>query len=213
MRNIGAAVKVYETIKDEIFQNLIKPQTVLVVDELTQRFKVSRTPIREALLALCGEGFLEARHHIGFIVTAVDIQKIIQTYSLRALIEKESARLAARRIDDETLGQLAMKIQEPGRMHHRMFHSLIAKASGWEVLAEVLEGLMDRSARAHAILSQNPVWHEEGLDESDKPVEKIYGHQEIYEALLARDPAAAAYAMEQHINEARERVLRAVSSI
>lgn len=207
MRNVSAAVRVYETIKDEIFQNLIKPQTVLVVEELAQRFEVSRTPIREALLALSGEGFLEARHHVGFIVTAVDIPKVIQTYSLRALIEKESARLAATRIDEETLEELAEKIQEPGRMHHRLFHSLIAQASGWEVLAEVLEGLMDRSARAHALLSQHPVWLQQ------EPGEKLYGHQEIYEALLARDPDAAAYAMEQHLNEARERVLRAISSI
>jgi DNA-binding GntR family transcriptional regulator len=90
--------KIYEELKSEIFDGRLRPSDVLAVDDLARRFGVSRTPVREALIALSNKGLLDARYHVGFIVTSIDVREIIETYHLRILLEKESVRLAVRNI-------------------------------------------------------------------------------------------------------------------
>lgn len=201
----SASQKIYEQLKDEIFDCTIHPDDVLVIDELAKRFSVSRTPVREALLALCKEGLLDARHRVGFLVTPVDAREIMETYSLRILLERESARLAADRIDSESLLRLERMIQQPIWQHNREFHSLIAASSGWGVLADTLESLMDKSARTRALLYRVQTSYTEDV------LKNRHRHVEIYEALSARQPEEASLAMVRHLEEARERVLKALS--
>ena len=207
-RTVKSARKtIYDQLKAEIFICAILPQEVLVIDDLAKRFGVSRTPVREALLALCHEGLLDARHHVGFIVPSVDAREIVETYSLRIMLEKEAARLSADRATREELAQLEHLMRQPLKQQGRSFHSLIAAASGWGVLAETIEGLMDKSARVHALFSQA----KERI--SEEAFRSVHGHAAIYQALAASDASGAAAAMEEHLNEARERILRAITMI
>lgn len=203
--NRSASQRIYERLKDEIFDCTIRPDEVLVIDDLARRFSVSRTPVREALLSLCKEGLLDARHRVGFLVTPVDAREIIETYSLRILLERESARLAASRIDEDALRRLEEMTRRPIFQHNREFHSLIAASSGWGVLADTLESLMDKSARTRALLYRVQTRYTEDV------LRSRHRHVEIYEALKARQAEEAALAMVQHLEEARERVLKALS--
>lgn len=201
----SASRKIYDRLKDEIFDCTIRPDEVLVIDDLARRFSVSRTPVREALLALCKEGLLDARHRVGFLVTPVDAKEIIETYSLRILLERESTRLAASRIDEDSLRQLEEMTRRPLFQNNREFHSLIAVASGWGVLADTLEALMDKSARTRALLYRVQTRYTEDV------LKNRHRHIEIYEALKSRQAEEASLAMVQHLEEARERVLKALS--
>ncbi|GHS93652.1 GntR family transcriptional regulator [Synergistales bacterium] len=195
--------KIYEEIKSEIFNGRLSPSEVLVVDDLAQRFGVSRTPVREALIALSNKGLLDAKHHVGFIVTSIDVREIVETYRLRILLERESARLAARSILPDDLARLAKMACDPSRR----FHSLVAAASGWGVLAETLENLMDKSDRSRALFTSTQ------RQLADKAIERYYGHQRIYDAIASGNEEEAASFMEKHLNEAREYVLKAISII
>ena len=197
--------KIYEQLKDEIFGCIIRPDEVLVIDDLARRFSVSRTPVREALLSLCKEGLLDARHRVGFLVTPVDAREIIETYSLRILLERESARLAASRIDEDALRRLEEMTRRPIFQHNREFHSLIAASSGWGVLADTLESLIDKSARTRALLYRVQTRYTEAVLKSK------HRHIEIYEALRDRQEEEASLAMVRHLEDARERVLKALS--
>jgi DNA-binding GntR family transcriptional regulator len=86
----------------------------------------------------------------------------------------------------------------------RRFHSLVAEASGWSVLAETLENLMDKSERVRALFMKFPKHPAEEPD-SD------YGHQEIYNAIAAGDEEGATIIMEKHLDEAREYILKIVT--
>ena len=206
-RSTGIRRKIYDLLKEEILTCAIFPEEILVIDDLAERFEVSRTPVREALLALSNEGLLIARHHVGFIVPPVNPREIVETFSLRILLEKETARLATSRIGPADLLELEELARRPLRQQGRRFHSVIAAASGWGVLAETIENLMDKSARARALFSQ-------AQDRvSEKEFRSLHGHGEIFDAIRACDAEKAAFTMEQHLNEARERVLKAIAMI
>ena len=199
--------KIYEALKSEIFDGNVESLEVLVVDDLAKRFGVSRTPVREALLTLANEGLLEARHHVGFIVTSVNAKEIIETYSLRILLEKESVRLATRNMSDDgslRLRELAEGVSRPDGRH---FHAFIAALSGWGVLAEMLETLMDKTARSRALFTSAP-----GITSGHAHNEK-FSHLEIYGAMASGEEEEAASLMELHLREAQKYILRAISSI
>ena len=199
--------RIREAIKNEIFTGKIAPSEVLVVDDLAKRFGVSRTPVREALLSLASNGLLDAKHHVGFIVTPVNAKEIIETYSLRILLERESVQRATRNFTPEGLKRLRTLADDYEDLDGRRFHSLVAANSGWGVLAEMLELLMDKTARSRALFA-NTVNFEGGRAEDEK-----FDHRMIYAAIAAGEGDEAASLMEMHLREAQRYILKTISTI
>ena len=197
--------KIHETIKNEIFECKIQPSEVLVVDELGKRFNVSRTPVREALITLVNEGLLEVKHHVGFIVTSINAKEIVETYGLRILLEKEAVRLATRRIAPGDLEQLSLLVRKVGEAHDRHFHAFIAKLSGWEMLADILENLMDKSARAMTLFAYSQGRFKE------KNLNEKYDRKRIYDAIAVGDEDEAVRCMELHLREALDFFMKALA--
>lgn len=202
-----STAKIYEELKEEIFECTLQPSEILVVDALAKRFGVSRTPVREALLTLANRGLLEPRHHVGFIVAPVNAREIIEIYSLRILLEKEAARLAASRLAAHDLARLGSLLYNPGRPFGRRFHSIIAHASGWGVLADTIENLMDKSSRSRALFGKSQALL------AEKATVRQYDHSKIYEALANGDGDSAASLMELHLGEAKEYILETIAMI
>lgn len=93
-----------EAIEEEITTGRLLPGSRLDEAELAKRFNVSRTPIREALNLLLGEGLIEARPRRGAVVTRVPPQRLIEMFEVMAELEVMCAQLAARRMSE---GELA----------------------------------------------------------------------------------------------------------
>lgn len=199
--------KIYAAMKQEIFECALKPGDVLTIGDLCARFGVSRTPVREALITLCDEGLLDVKQRFGFIVTAVSVKDMVETYSLRILLEKEAVRLAARNMDHDDLQKLKAFIDIPGRPSGRFFHSFIASSSGWGVLAEVLETLMDKSARSRSLF--NNFQRRAAGNDFDSKRE----HSRIYEAIASRNEEEAVSLMEKHLRRSRDYILKIMSMI
>lgn len=202
-----ARQKILEEIKKEIFECKIAPSEVLVVDDLARRFGVSRTPVREALLSLASSGMLDAKHHVGFIVTPVNAKEIIETYSLRMLLERESTRLTTKNISQKGLEHLRTLADDYDDLDGRRFHAFIAATSGWGVLAEMLEILMDKTARSRALFA-NTVSFTDGRAQDEK-----FSHRMIYDAIAAGEEGEAASLMEMHLREAQRYILKTISAI
>lgn len=64
-------------------------------EEVAQRLKVSRTPVREALGRLAARGFVEPAGGRGLIVRNLDISEVLELYAMREIMEGAAARLAA----------------------------------------------------------------------------------------------------------------------
>ena len=90
------------TIRDALEQEIISgvrfPGERLDEPQLTRQFKVSRTPVREALVELATSGLVEMRPHRSAVVAEIGAGKVIQMYEVLAELESLSARLAVRRM-------------------------------------------------------------------------------------------------------------------
>jgi DNA-binding GntR family transcriptional regulator len=170
----------------------------LAEKDLAERFHMSKTPVREALVLLAHEGLVEVFPRKGYIVTALSVQDAYDYFNLRMILECAAVEQAAAKITDEHLGRLEVliipenSVENSGGMLDRNFefHSLIAHASGNERLARLLERLLVEMRRLITV-----GW---------VPGE----HHRLMEALRKRDPQRAVEAMREHILTVMDNALR-----
>jgi len=90
-----------DAIEDLIAIGQFPPGTHLDETELAARFKVSRTPIREALIQLASLGLVVIRPRRGTVVAEVAPQQLVEMFEVMAELEAMCGRLAARRMSSE----------------------------------------------------------------------------------------------------------------
>jgi DNA-binding FadR family transcriptional regulator len=177
--------------------------------ELAVLLGVSRTSVREAILALEIEGRVEVRVGTGIFVTAAAVAPAqadgpgpFDLLAARELIEGEAVALAATRIDDDALARLRATIETMRRSDDelatraaadREFHTLIAEASGNGAYPLLVGALWDQRrgglwARIETHF-HTPALRARTLDD----------HAAILAALEQRDAAAARAAMVGHL--------------
>ncbi len=171
--------------------------------EAVERFGVSRTPVREALLELQGLGFVELRRNCGAVFLPFGPEELREIYEVRSLLEAEAATRAAGRIAPAKLEALAAafsRIRKSGGVdsdweHDRSLHRVVAEASGnRRLLAEISRyGDLVQTVR-EIVGGQALAIHATTADE----------HLAILSALAAADADAAAGAMRAHLAQARD---------
>jgi DNA-binding GntR family transcriptional regulator len=90
-----------EAVEEEIATGKLLPGSRLDEVELAKRFNVSRTPIREALNLLLGEGLIEMGPRRGAVVALMSPQRLVEMFEVMAELEAMCAQLAARRMSDD----------------------------------------------------------------------------------------------------------------
>src|SRR5690606_24936012 len=103
---------VYEALRDDIFNNRLRPGERVSEERIAQRLKVSRTPVREALKRLHAEGLVEITPHRGAVVRDPSGEELAELCTVREVLEGLAARLAARSISDVELYTLERLINE-----------------------------------------------------------------------------------------------------
>ncbi|KAF1020229.1 MAG: putative L-lactate dehydrogenase operon regulatory protein [Paracidovorax wautersii] len=186
--------------------------------DLALQLGVSRPSLREALIALEIEGTVEIRMGSGIYVCTAPARRPglavamgespIELMQARAALEGAVIALACVHATPAGMGRIrdsieAMRLdiaQGVGVLaHDRQFHVCIAEMSGNSVLTSLVGTLFDErqsplAEHLRARLEDRPTW-ELALQE----------HEQIYRALLARDPLAAQAAMRCHIQAASDR--------
>ena len=95
-RKRGSGVKVvYEMLRDEILDLKLPPGMPIDEVQLAERFGMSRTPIREALVRLAGEGLVETLPNRSAMVAQIDILNLYTFYDAITLMYRVTTRLAA----------------------------------------------------------------------------------------------------------------------
>jgi DNA-binding GntR family transcriptional regulator len=201
------AAEVYEQLRREIVEGRIRPRERLIEAELAERLAVSRTPIRESIQRLAADG-LVISHRRGWVVREHSAQEIREIYEVRAALEGFAARLAAERATDEMLQEIrgihdtyvkALSDASRGHLvqHNDDFHDAVVRASGNARLADQIR----RNTQYYFI-------HRIGGFLSDDEVRtSIAGHQELVDALLARDPNRAEFVARTRVLEGLDKTL------
>jgi DNA-binding GntR family transcriptional regulator len=205
VRVASAKERVYRDIKASILSSELRADDPIIESEVASRYGISRTPVREALSRLIDEGFIEVVPRKGYFVSRISLQDVLESCSLRLLLEPEAARLAAPRATDELIESLEINIkkhrQHPTAELNREFHVLIARASGNRRLARMIERLLDEIQRV-AYLDPYMV---------HPPGEEAFAeHQDVIDALANRDDVAAAESMRRGLERSQVRILDSV---
>src|ERR1700683_75049 len=104
---------VYLQLRDDIISGALPAGAVLRGVELVARFGVSKTPLRDALVRLQKDGFVDIPPYRSAVVTGYSETDLREIYELRELLEGACARQAALHIGGDALAELAEIV--PGR--------------------------------------------------------------------------------------------------
>jgi DNA-binding GntR family transcriptional regulator len=141
---------VYDALIDLIVGGELAPGQHMVETDLARQLGVSRQPIREALHRMEAEGWVDLRPSQGAFVHVPTDQEVDELLDVRALLEAETARLAARSPNPGRLtrlreicgeGQAAAEADDFGAAvtANNTFHAEIAAIGGNAVLAELAD--------------------------------------------------------------------------
>jgi len=97
--------KIYELLKEKIIWLDLMPESVLNLSSLAKSFRVSRTPIKEALILLQGEGWV-LRQGSHFVVTPLSLNRIRGTAEIRSVLEVQGNIWAMQRMTTKELASL-----------------------------------------------------------------------------------------------------------
>jgi DNA-binding GntR family transcriptional regulator len=198
-KNAPSADVVYRTLRERIIEGQLPAGSWLVEAELATQFRVSRTPVREALKRLIAERLAAHDAFRGTIVRSVDPREATEIGEMREVHEGLAARLAASRATDEQLNELDYIQAQLGLVlrnnrfaeaasHNARFHELLYSAAGNQRLAEVAGGLQD-FVRRYTV---------EAISDPKRAAAIVLEHDEILKALRARNPAQAETAARAH---------------
>ena len=106
------AVQAYEQVLDMIMGGQLKPGTLIQERRLAEHLNMSRTPLRDALLMLEGEGLLDRQGTKGLQVRFLNLEDFIENLNIRRLLEPDAARTAAGRVPQDVLDNLEARLED-----------------------------------------------------------------------------------------------------
>jgi DNA-binding GntR family transcriptional regulator len=203
------SVIAYGALLDMILRGVMAPGELVTERQIASRLGMSRTPVREAVRRLEGEGTLERQRGGALVVRPYSMEEFLHALAVRRLLEGEAARLAAGKISADQLAAARERIErlrreglaDTARQDDRDFHVAIAHASGNPVLATAIGDLRKRTAMFR--LGRLPERRDRVCDE----------HLAIVEALERGDGEAARAAMQAHIDNVRSHLLQRLTAI
>ena len=201
-----------EQIEEQIATGQLPPGGALDEATLAERFGVSRTPVREALIQLGAEGLVEIRPRRGAVVASLGPARLLEMFEVMAELEAMCARLAARRMTESERAHLAQAHRaceaardDPDAYFYcnERFHGAIYAGSHNGFLAE-------QAAQLHRRLRP---YRRLQLRVRDRIGTSYAEHAAVVAALVAGDAAGAAAALRQHVGVQGERFGDLVASL
>lgn len=194
-------------LREAIYRGDLADEAILNQAAIASHFGVSRVPVREAMRELQAEGLIETHAHRLAVVRGLDLDRLLEIYDLRALLEGFLMDRATPEIDARRLRELRAL---EGRMrdehdHARWlelnarFHQMLYEPSGAKTTMELAEQLRGRAERYVRLWRGGAGLH--------RPREAGREHAEILSLVAAGDAAGARRAIERHIAHTRDAVI------
>jgi GntR family transcriptional regulator, rspAB operon transcriptional repressor len=197
-QTIGGQIRA--VLRREIIVGQLAPRTMLAEQELSQRFGVSRTPIREALIKLAEENLVEIYPQYGSFVAPIKLQDVFDSQFVRESLECAAVERAVERIDAAQIKALRAILQRQRQLHrsgdydeffladermHALIMDIAGHANAWRQV-ENAKAQMDRVRHlSMRIVRKRP--------------SVIAEHSLIVDRLVHRDCAGALAAMRSHL--------------
>lgn len=202
---------VFETLRDAIITQVLKPGERLMEIQLADEMGVSRTPVREAIRKLELEGLVVMVPRKGAYVAGVSMKDIHEVYEVRSALEMLAVTLAAERITEEELDALERQVLRESEEEDKeessdlsnivyidsSFHDIIYQAAHNQRLVQFVNILQEQLQRFRAASLSRPGRSKTALEE----------HKKIVEALSERNGELAAQFAREHIENAENAMI------
>ena len=190
-----ARTRAIEAIQAGLLASRWPPGTVLQEQEIARELRLSKTPVREALLTLAAKGRLVSVPRVGYAVPGLSLADLAELFTFRALIEGEVVTaLASRGHAVACAGQTDSSAVEAEHAFHR---AMAASAGGGPRLRGALEELVDATTSAMAHLDMPQDIARALADE----------HAALSAAIAARDLRLARALSTVHLTRMRETLM------
>lgn len=203
--------RAYHRLRLEILTCILSPGQVVTERELARQYKMSKTPVREALTQVCRGGLMQRLPGRGYMVVPVTVKNVRDLFDLRLILEVAAAERAARNPQPALLNLLkemseaSYSLDDPES--HRLFlktnhdfHLALAEAAANRRLVEMLEELLTEMDRLFYL----------GLRLRDSSEEMRREHREVVAALEAGDVEGIRGVITRQINASRDRIMEAI---
>jgi len=209
-------------IREELAEGRWKPGDRLPSErDLSERFRVSRASVREAIRALESMGLVKIKTGEGtYIASAAEAvlsplvsiilqQKdvLLDIYEARKVIEPEIAAMAARRASPEEIQQMEQILEDQARQITQgdsgveadtAFHSLLTQSTKNKIFLRLNDAIVDSLHETR----------ERSLHAQGRPARSLAGHREILKAVRAKHPVRARQAMLKHLIAIERNILK-----
>jgi DNA-binding GntR family transcriptional regulator len=200
-RSRHAAPQVFERLREMILSLELTPGTVLSRTELANRYGLSQTPVRDALMKLGEEGLVDIYPQHATVVSQINVTSALQAHFLRRSIELEVVRTLAEQRNATLIAELRvtvarqtelldLKNYEEFSLLDQEFHRQMYEAAGvpqlWDLVRR-LSGHIDRLRRLN-------------LPVEGKTIAVVRDHTEIVDAIDKGDVDAAQAALRKHLS-------------
>ncbi len=208
----SASEHVYQTLKAEIIDLKLVPGSAIDDSQLARRFGLSRTPVREALVRLAGDGLITALTNRVTIVSSIDLLQLPDFFDAVTLFNRVTAREAAAKrseADIETIRDRQARFKEAVDAKdaqamigtNRDFHVAIAKAGGNRYYVDLFSRVLDDGRRILRL------YYSSFNDEL--PADYVTEHEQLIDAIVAQDVEAADKIGRKHADQ----IVRQIQSI
>lgn len=199
----------YSTIREAILFGDLKPGERILLKDLEATYRISRTPIRQALRRLAERGYVTLQPHSSMRVRPLSLEELNELYALRKAIEPMAIVEGMRKADDSVMALLDSLLCE---MHvvtekedrvtliaiNARFHRSMYEPSGMPHLLSTYDRLVGICERYQWTQANAPV--------TELRVDRQH-HQEIMDAYRGRDEDRAIELVQVHLEQARKAIL------
>mgnify|MGYP001953999141 FL=1 len=197
--------RVYKALRKEILEGKLMPGTRLTEMQLAKRFRMSRTPVREALVRLRNEGLVSMAPGTGLVVREVSIQDMEELMGIRGVLEAYALEQAFDHITEADLLQLELFVNQSKYYlkendikaifeNNTKFHDYILEKSMNKRLQTILSNLMDSILRFRIVTLHYP----------GNPQKSIERHGQIIQSIKNKDKNLAKRLIMEDVNAGKE---------
>jgi DNA-binding GntR family transcriptional regulator len=217
------ADEIAHVLEEAIVSGELAPGTVLRQEQLSERFLVSRTPVREALRRLAALGLVSFVPNRGVRVRTLSSDELREAFLVRGELESLATELAAARMTAADLNELEAAEREFGRMTAQLRSGQGEEAERWRLTAQWVRAnhafhdviyraaaapLVERLAKeARRSFSGQALWAPGGSEVDALYERNVREHQSIRQALAVGSAAGARALAREHVLHSFELLL------
>ena len=206
-RKESIADRVYEALKDDIFEFRLLPGDKFSEGDVGTRLDASRTPVREALYRLQREGYVEVLFRSGWRVKPLDFEQIEDLYDLRITLEKAAIHKICELAEEPSAIRALVAIWNPDHPSERAvgstvraldesFHCDLVAAAGNREMTRIHREISDRLRIIRRL----------DFTRNDRVDATYVEHAQILDAIRRGDAETAANDLARHIRISQQAV-------